>query len=163
MGNPFDDRTFLGPQISATQHTKIMGMIEMAKSQGEVLTAGGQSPNGWFIEPTIFRDVQQDMEIMREEVFGPVVAVTPFKDVADVSGKVHDTCYGLAATVFTMNIKQGIRMAKNIEAGTVWVNCYNMLSHQIPFGGYKDSEIGKDLGEATLRKYTNIKSIRIML
>lgn len=163
VGNPFDKETFLGPQISAGQHSKIMGMIEKAKVQGAVVATGGKSPGGWFVEPTIFRDVRQDMEIMQEEVFGPVVAVAPFKDVPDVLDKVHDTCYGLAAAVFTSDIKQGLRMAKSIQAGTVWVNCYNMITHAMPFGGYKGSGVGKDLGEEVLGEFTNIKSIRIKL
>ena len=140
-----------------------MGMIENAKSQGAVCASGGHSPEGWFVEPTIFRDVKQSMDIMREEVFGPVVAVAPFKDVADVLKMAHDTCYGLAAAVFTSDIKQGIRMAKGLEAGTVWVNCYNMISHQLPFGGYKQSGNGKDLGEEAIAEFTQTKAVRFML
>lgn len=163
MGDPFHPDTFLGPQISAAHHVKIMGMIEKAKAQGAVVASGGSSPSGWFIEPTIFRDVRQDMDIMQQEVFGPVVAVAPFKNVSDVLTKVHDTCYGLAAAVFTSDMKQGLRMAKSIEAGTVWVNCYNKITHQLPFGGCKESGVGKDLGEDVLREFTTCKSIRIML
>lgn len=163
LGDPFDQQTFLGPQISKGQHTKIMGMIDEAKAQGATLVTGGTSPRGWFIEPTIFRDVGQDMEIMREEVFGPVAAVAPFEDAADALRKVNDTRYGLAAGVFTSDMKKGIRMAKDIEAGTVWVNGYNMLTHQMGFGGYKDSGIGKDLGEDVLGEFTNTKAVRIKL
>ncbi|ETS72999.1 Aldehyde dehydrogenase [Pestalotiopsis fici W106-1] len=163
MGDPFHEKTFLGPQISAAQHAKIMGMIENARTQGAVLAKGGESPHGWFIEPTVFRDVRQDMDIMREEVFGPVVAVASFKDASDALAKVHDTCYGLAAAVFTSDLKQGLGMAKSIKAGTIWVNCYNMITHELPFGGCRESGVGKDLGEDVLSEFTNTKSIRIML
>ncbi|KAF7529003.1 hypothetical protein G7054_g9957 [Neopestalotiopsis clavispora] len=144
MGDPFHEKTFLGPQISAAHHEKIMGMIEKAKAQGAVVATGGKSPHDWFIEPTIFRDVSQDMDIMQEEVFGPVIAVAPFKDVSDALAK-------------------GLSMAKSMEAGTVWVNCYNMITHALPFGGCRESGIGKDLGENVLSEFTNTKSIRIML
>ncbi|KAI8235710.1 Aldehyde dehydrogenase [Colletotrichum sp. SAR 10_86] len=163
LGDPFDDTTFLGPQISGSQHSKIMGMIENAKTQGAICATGGRSPSGWFIEPTIFRDVKMDMEIAREEVFGPVVAVASFRDEEEALAMAHDTCYGLAAAVFTSDIKQGIKMAKELEAGTVWVNCYNKISHALPFGGYRQSGNGKDLGEDAIYGFTQLKTIGIML
>ncbi|KAI8296324.1 Aldehyde dehydrogenase [Colletotrichum sp. SAR 10_98] len=163
LGDPFDKTTFLGPQISGSQHSKIMGMIEKAKTQGAICATGGRSPSGWFIEPTIFRDVKMDMEIAREEVFGPVVAVASFRDEEEALAMAHDTCYGLAAAVFTSDIKQGIKMAKELEAGTVWVNCYNKISHALPFGGYRQSGNGKDLGEDVIYGFTQLKTIGIML
>ncbi|KAI8317689.1 Aldehyde dehydrogenase [Colletotrichum sp. SAR11_240] len=163
LGDPFDDTTFLGPQISGSQHSKIMGMIEKAKTQGAICATGGRSLSGWFIEPTIFRDVKMDMEIAREEVFGPVVAVASFRDEEEALAMAHDTCYGLAAAVFTSDIKQGIKMAKELEAGTVWVNCYNKISHALPFGGYRQSGNGKDLGEDAIYGFTQLKTIGIML
>ncbi|KAH0442454.1 aldehyde dehydrogenase (NAD+) [Colletotrichum camelliae] len=163
VGDPFDDTTFLGPQISGSQHSKIMGMIEKAKTQGAICATGGRSPSGWFIEPTIFRDVKMDMEIAREEVFGPVVAVASFRNEEEVLAMAHDTCYGLAAAVFTSDIKQGIKMAKELEAGTVWVNCYNKISHALPFGGYRQSGNGKDLGEDAIYGFTQLKTVGIML
>ncbi|KAF5500407.1 Aldehyde dehydrogenase [Colletotrichum siamense] len=163
LGDPFDDKTFLGPQISGSQHSKIMGMIENAKTQGAICATGGRSPSGWFIEPTIFRDVKVDMGIAREEVFGPVVAVASFRDEEEALEMAHDTCYGLAAAVFTSDIKQGIKMAKELEAGTVWVNCYNKISHALPFGGYRQSGNGKDLGEDAIYGFTQLKTIGIML
>lgn len=163
LGDPFDDRTFLGPQISGSQHCKIMGMIEKAKTQGAICATGGRSPSDWFIEPTIFRDVKMDMNIAREEVFGPVVAVAYFRDQEEALAMAHDTCYGLAAAVFTSDIKQGIKMAKQLEAGTVWVNCYNKISHALPFGGYRQSGNGKDLGEDAIYGFTQLKIVGIML
>ncbi|KAI8174300.1 Aldehyde dehydrogenase [Colletotrichum sp. SAR 10_77] len=163
LGDPFDETTFLGPQISGSQHSKIMGMIEKAKTQGAICATGGRSPSGWFIEPTIFRDVKMDMEIAREEVFGPVVAVASFRDEEEALAMAHDTCYGLAAAVFTSDIKQGIKMAKELEAGTVWVNCYNKISHALPFGGYRQSGNGKDLGEDAIYGFTQLKTVGIML
>ncbi|KAJ0380331.1 hypothetical protein COL26b_001447 [Colletotrichum chrysophilum] len=163
LGDPFEDKTFLGPQISGSQHSKIMGMIEKAKTQGAICATGGRSPSDWFIEPTIFRDVKMDMEIAREEVFGPVVAVASFRDEEEALEMAHDTCYGLAAAVFTSDIKQGIKMAKELEAGTVWVNCYNKISHALPFGGYRQSGNGKDLGEDAIYGFTQLKTVGIML
>ncbi|KAJ0368118.1 hypothetical protein COL154_002869 [Colletotrichum chrysophilum] len=163
LGDLFEDKTFLGPQISGSQHSKIMGMIEKAKTQGAICATGGRSPSDWFIEPTIFRDVKMDMEIAREEVFGPVVAVASFRDEEEALEMAHDTCYGLAAAVFTSDIKQGIKMAKELEAGTVWVNCYNKISHALPFGGYRQSGNGKDLGEDAIYGFTQLKTVGIML
>ncbi|KAM0544114.1 hypothetical protein ACHAPJ_011996 [Fusarium lateritium] len=163
LGDPFEPDNFLGPQIDGRQHSKIMGMIENAKSQGATCATGGTSPGGWFIEPTIFRDVSQSMEIMQEEVFGPVVAVASFKDMDDALNKAHDTCYGLASAVFTADIKTGIRVAKELQAGSVWVNCYNQITHALPFGGYRQSGNGKDLGSEALDEFLQTKTVRFML
>lgn len=162
-GDPFADDSFLGPQISAQQHARIMGMIDKARAQGAVCATGGGSPQGWFVEPTIFRDVTQLMDVMQEEVFGPVLAVAPFDDIDDVLRKAHDTCYGLVAGVFTANIRQGLRMARELEAGTVWVNCYGMISEALPFGGYRQSGNGKDLGKAAIDGFTQLKTVRFKI
>lgn len=137
-----------------------MGMIETAKAEGAVCVTGGKSSSGWFIEPTIFRDVRQDMTIMKEEIFGPVVAVAPFKTKEDALSMANDTCYGLAAGVFTANIKEALFLAKGMEVGTVWVNCYNALTHQLSFGGFKQSGNGKDLGQAAIEEFTQTKTVR---
>jgi acyl-CoA reductase-like NAD-dependent aldehyde dehydrogenase len=162
-GSPFDEDTFLGPQISAGQHVKIMKMIGTAKTEGARLVVGGGSPSGWFIEPTIFADVKPSMQLMREEVFGPVVAVAPFRTSEDALQMANDTCYGLASGVFTSDMKTGMRMARGLEAGSVWVNCYNSISHQLPFGGYKESGNGKDLGGEAMNEFTHTKTVRFML
>ncbi|EXJ78724.1 aldehyde dehydrogenase (NAD+) [Capronia coronata CBS 617.96] len=161
LGSPFDGNTFLGPQISGAQHSKILGTIEEAKAEGAVCITGGKSPSGWFIEPTIFKDVKSTMKITREEVFGPVVVVAPFEDEAEAIQMANDSCYGLAAGVFTSDIKEAIRITKGIAAGTVWVNCYNAISHQLPFGGYKQSGIGKDLGQAAVDEFSQVKTVRV--
>lgn len=162
-GDPFDPNTFIGPQIDGNQHAKIMGMLDRAKSDGARVVVGGTNPHSWFIEPTIFRDVKQSSEIMQDEVFGPVVAVASFKDVEDVVQKAHDTVYGLAAAVFTSDISTGLRMAKELQAGSVWVNCYNRITHAIPFGGYNQSGTGKDLGYEGIEGYTQLKAVRFHL
>jgi aldehyde dehydrogenase (NAD+) len=162
-GDPFHKDIFLGPQIDEKQHSKIMGMIQRAKADGVRVVTGGTSPEGWFIEPTIFRDVKSSAEIMQEEVFGPVVAVASFKDIDDVLEKAHGTIYGLAAAVFTSDIKRGIRLSKMLQAGSVWVNNYNMISHALPFGGYGQSGNGKDLGSEGIEGYTQLKTVRFSL
>ncbi|KAJ4247102.1 hypothetical protein NW762_013240 [Fusarium torreyae] len=163
IGDPLKTDTFLEPQIDGRQRSKIMGMVEKAKSQGATCATGGTSPGGWFIEPTIFRDVIQSMEIMQEEVFGPVIAVDSFKHVDDALARAHDSCYGLASAVFTADIKIGIRVAKELQAGSVWVNCYNQITHALPFGGYRQSGNGKDLGSEALDEFLQTKTVRVML
>jgi aldehyde dehydrogenase (NAD+) len=163
MGSPFDDETFLGPQISSDQHSKILGMIEKALQEGAICATGRKGDfGGWFIKPTVLRDVHQNMTIMKEEVFGPVVAVAPFKNKEDVLELANDTCYGLAAGIFTNRIHEALLLTREIQAGTVWINCYNAISHQLPFGGYKQSGNGKDLGEAALGEFTQTKTVRFM-
>ncbi|EXJ86747.1 hypothetical protein A1O3_03701 [Capronia epimyces CBS 606.96] len=161
LGSPFDGNPFLGPQISGAQHSKILGIIQEAKAEGAVCIAGGKSPYGWFVEPTIFKDVKSTMKIAREEVFGPVVVVAPFDDEGEAIQMANDSCYGLAAGVFTSDIKEAIRITKGVAAGTVWVNCYNAISHQLPFGGYKQSGIGKDLGQASVDEFSQVKTVRV--
>lgn len=138
-------------------------MVQQAKDQGARCLTGGASPSGWFVEPTIFVDVSQSMNIMQEEVFGPVVAVASFKTTEEAISKANDSCYGLDSGVFTADVKESIAVAKGLSAGTVWVNCYNAISHQLPFGGYKQSGSGKDLGEAAVEEFTQLKTIRFML
>lgn len=162
-GDPFDKQTFMGPQIDGRQHARIMAMIERARTQGAKLATGGGSPGGWFVEPTVFRDVEQGMEVMREEVFGPVVAVAPFSTVDEVMDMAHDTCYGLAAALFTQNMSTGLRVAKDLEAGTIWVNSYGAISHALPFGGFRQSGSGKDLGSEALDEFTQTKTVRVNL
>lgn len=137
-------------------------MIEKAKSEGAVCATGGQSPSGWFIEPTIFRDVTQAMSIAKEEVFGPVAIVAPFKTTEDALSLANDTNYGLAAGVFTERLSEALYLVRGIEAGSIWVNCYNKISHQLPFGGVKESGDGRDLGEAAIEEFQQGKTVRLM-
>ncbi|RSL62340.1 Aldehyde dehydrogenase [Fusarium duplospermum] len=165
VGDPFNEETFQGPQVSQLQYDRIMSYIKSGKEEGATVLTGGErlGDKGYFIKPTIFSDVRPDMKIMQEEIFGPVCAISKFKDEEEVINLAHDTAYGLAAAVHTKNINTAIRVSNSLKAGTVWVNCYNMLHHALPFGGYKESGIGRELGEAALANYTQNKSVGIKL
>lgn len=165
VGDPFDEGVFQGPQVSQLQFDRIMGYIESGKSEGATVETGGErlGNKGYFIKPTIFSNVTPDMKIMKEEIFGPVCAIAKFKDAEDVVHLANDTNYGLAAAVHTKNITTAIKVSNAIKAGTVWVNCYNVLSYQVPFGGFKESGIGRELGEAALANYTESKSVTVHL
>jgi aldehyde dehydrogenase (NAD+) len=132
-----------------------MGYIESGKQQGATLHLGGNrhGKEGYFIEPTIFTDIKPDMKIVQEEIFGPVGVVAKFENEDDIIAMANDTVYGLAAAVFSQDITRAISTAHKIKAGTVWVNCTNLLNNQIPFGGFKQSGIGRELGEYALSKY----------
>ncbi|KAK9685481.1 hypothetical protein K7432_015482 [Basidiobolus ranarum] len=116
---------------------------------------------GYFIQPTIFTNVHENMKIMKEEIFGPVVAISKFKDEKEVIEKAHSTEYGLAAAVFTQDISKAIRVSNDLQAGTVWVNCYNCLDASTPFGGYKESGFGRELGKYAIALYTQVKTVKI--
>jgi aldehyde dehydrogenase (NAD+) len=165
VGDPFHEETFQGPQISQLQYDRIMGYIESGKSEGATVETGGgrHGDKGYFIQPTIFSGVTPEMKIMKEEIFGPVAALAKFKDEDEVIALANDTVYGLAAAVHTKDLNTAIRVSNALNAGTVWVNCTVMLSHQLPFGGYKESGIGRELGEAALANYTQTKSVAIRL
>ncbi|KAI1372244.1 aldehyde dehydrogenase [Hypoxylon crocopeplum] len=165
VGDPFDEGTFQGPQVSQLQYDRIMGYIEEGKKGGATIEVGGErhGDKGYFIKPTIFTNVTNDMKIMQEEIFGPVVAVAKFKTEEEVIQLGNDSAYGLAAAVHTKNINTAIRVSNELRAGTVWVNSYNMLSHALPFGGFGESGIGRELGEEALYNYTETKSVSIRL
>jgi aldehyde dehydrogenase (NAD+) len=165
VGDPFAEGTFQGPQVSQLQYDRIMGYIKIGKDEGATVETGGErhGDKGYFIQPTIFSNVRPDMKIMQEEIFGPVCAIAKFKTAEEVIELGNNTIYGLAAAVHTSNLDTAIRVSNALKAGTVWVNCYNMLSFQLPFGGFKQSGIGRELGEAALANYTESKSVAIKL
>ncbi|KAM3500171.1 hypothetical protein MY11210_009542 [Beauveria gryllotalpidicola] len=165
VGDPFREETFQGPQVSKLQYDRVMSYIDSGKKDGATVVTGGcrYGGKGYFIQPTIFSNVRPDMKIMQEEIFGPVCAISKFKDEKEAIRLAHDTTYGLAAAVHTQNLNTAIRVSNALQAGTVWVNCYNMIHHQLPFGGYKESGIGRELGEAALANYTQNKSVAIRL
>ena len=140
-----------------------MGYIKTGKEEGATVALGGErhGDKGYFIQPTIFTDVRNDMKIMQEEIFGPVAAIAKFKTEEEAIKLGNDSNYGLAAAVHTSNLNTAVRVSNALRAGTVWVNCYNLISHQMPFGGYKESGIGRELGEAALANYTETKSVCI--
>lgn len=165
VGDPFHSETFQGPQVSQIQYDRIMGYIQEGKKEGATVVTGGErhGDKGYFIQPTIFSNVTEDMKIMQEEIFGPVCSIAKFETEEEVIKTGNNSTYGLAAAVHTNNLNTAIRVANALRAGTVWVNSYNMLHHQIPFGGYKESGIGRELGEAALANYTQTKSVSIRL
>ncbi|MGC2162098.1 MAG: aldehyde dehydrogenase family protein [Silvibacterium sp.] len=165
VGDPFDQSTEQGPQVDDAQFNRVMGYIESGRTEGARLAAGGNrvGSRGYFIEPTVFADVRDDMKIAREEIFGPVMSVIPFKTMDEVITRANGTIYGLAAGVWTRDIKKAHAIANAVRAGTVWVNCYNILDTRAPFGGFKQSGIGRELGEYGLQQYTEVKTVIIKL
>ena len=139
----------------------MLGYIDSGKSEGAKLVCGGNrvGDQGYFIQHTVFADVQDDMKIAKEEIFGPVMSIIPFKNVDEVVARANRTDYGLAAAVWTRDIKKAHAIADSVRAGTVWVNCYNVLDPRSPFGGFKQSGIGRELGEYGLQQYTEVKSV----
>jgi aldehyde dehydrogenase (NAD+) len=163
VGDPFDPKTEQGPQVDHAQFEKVMSYIGSGRTEGATLVCGGDrvGDQGYFIQPTVFADVQDDMKIAKEEIFGPVMSIIPFKTVDEVVERANRTDYGLAAAVWTRDIKKAHSIADNVRAGTVWVNCYNVLDPRSPFGGFKQSGIGRELGEYGLQQYTEVKSVII--
>ncbi|KAF6841072.1 putative aldehyde dehydrogenase [Colletotrichum musicola] len=167
VGNPFDDDTFQGPQITKAQYDKVLGYIQAGKDEGARLVTGGVpfknvgGGKGFFIEPTVFADVKQDMRIFQEEVFGPFVAITPFKTEAEAIAMANNTSYGLGAALFTRDIERGHRVAARLDSGMVWINSSNDSDIRVPFGGVKQSGVGRELGEAGLAAYSQTKAVHL--
>ncbi len=165
VGDPFDPKTEQGPQVDSAQFDKVMGYIESGRSEGAKLVCGGDrvGNRGYFIQPTVFADVQDDMKIAREEIFGPVMSIIPFRSVDEVVQRANRTNYGLAAAVWTRDIQKALAISNSVRAGTVWVNCYNVLDPRAPFGGFKQSGIGRELGEYGLQQYTEVKTVTMKM
>jgi aldehyde dehydrogenase (NAD+) len=165
VGDPFAKDTFQGPQVSKVQFDRIMDYIKQGKEAGAKIETGGnrKGDKGYFIEPTIFSNVTEDMKIVQEEIFGPVVTISKFSTKEEVIKAGNGTTYGLAAAIHTKNLNTAIEVSNALKAGTVWVNTYNTLHHQLPFGGYKESGIGRELGEDALANYTQTKTVNIRL
>jgi len=167
MGNPMDPGTQVGPITNKPQLEKVLKYIEIAKGEGAKTLIGGKRPSspevgeGWFVEPTIFGGVSNSMRIAQEEVFGPVLSIIPFKDEDDAIALGNDVVYGLAAGVWTQNMRRALLMADRLRAGTVWVNTYRAVSYLSPFGGYKRSGIGRENGQEMLKEYMQVKSVWI--
>jgi len=165
VGDPFDPKFESGPQVDNEQFTKILELIESGKKEGAKLLCGGGrlGEKGFFVQPTVFADVKDDMRIAREEIFGPVQQIIKFKSIEEVIPRANDTRYGLAAAVFTKDINKAITMANSLQAGTVWVNCYHVVGPQTPFGGYKESGIGREYGEEGALEYCQVKTVTVKI
>lgn len=167
QGPGMDAATEMGPLVSREQFDRVTGFLDAGRKEGAKVAAGGGRPDrfdrGYFVAPTVFTGVRNEMQIVREEIFGPVVCVIPFKDPAEVAAAGNDTTYGLAAAVWTKDITKAHRMAETLKAGTVWINCYNMFDAASPFGGYKQSGFGREMGKAALEMYTQVKSVWVNL
>jgi aldehyde dehydrogenase (NAD+) len=167
MGNPLDPATQIGPITTRPQYEKVLDYIKIAKEEGAVCRLGGtpakrpECAEGWFVEPTIFTDVQPQMRIAQEEVFGPVLSIIPFDTEEEAVKIANGTVYGLAAGVWTTSIRRALLMSEQLEAGTVWVNTYRAVSYMSPFGGYKRSGIGRESGIDAIREYLQTKSVWI--
>src|SRR5215813_4627874 len=168
VGDPMDRATRMGPVVSKAQMETVLSYIEAGKQEGARLVAGGGRANvgsgkGYFVEPTIFDGVSNTMKIAREEIFGPVLSVIPFKSIDDGIAEGNATTYGLAAAVWTRDVAKALKAARAIRAGTVWVNAYNLFDAALPFGGFKESGFGRELGASGLDLYTEVKSVWVDL
>jgi acyl-CoA reductase-like NAD-dependent aldehyde dehydrogenase len=163
-GDPLDPKTRMGAIISQEQMQTVLNYIETGKSEGAKLIAGGKRASvdggkGFFVEPTVFDDVKNDMKIAQEEIFGPVLATLKFDDVDEVVDLANRNQYGLAAAVWTRDVKKAHQVSRQLRAGTVWINTYGLMDAALPFGGYKSSGFGRELGQAALEHYTELKTV----
>lgn len=168
VGDPLDAKTRFGPLCSAEQMKKVLGYIGIGKEEGATVVLGGDKAKfgdgkGYFVQPTIFDNVTNQMRIAREEIFGPVLSAIRFKDVDDLIAQANDSIYGLAAGVWTRDVKKAHYIARKLKAGTVWINTYNIYDPASPFGGYKQSGFGRELGMHALESYTQVKSVWVDL
>jgi aldehyde dehydrogenase (NAD+)/phenylacetaldehyde dehydrogenase len=167
-GDPMHPKTRLGALVSRAQMDRVLGYVARGKEEGAALKTGGErapvNGKGWFVAPTIFDDVSPEMTIAQEEIFGPVLSVIPFENGEDGAVRIaNSTIYGLAAGIWTRDIKKALRTAKAVQAGTVWINTFNMYDAASPFGGFKQSGFGRDLGMHALEGYTQVKSVWVDL
>jgi betaine-aldehyde dehydrogenase len=170
VGDPMDKATQMGPQVSEEQLTRIKSYVDIARGEGATVLSGGGAPalegnfqKGFFFQPTVFSEVQNTMRVAQEEIFGPVVSVITFKDEKDLVKQANDTIYGLSAGIWTKDITRAHRFARDINAGTVWINTFNMFNAASPFGGFKQSGYGREMGKHALEQYTHVKSVWIDL
>ena len=165
VGSQFEEKVDQGPQVSQDQLDKILGYIKEGSSEGANLLTGGKrvGNKGYFVEPTVFTDVQDDMKIAREEIFGPVMSVLKFKTIDEVIERANKSSYGLGAGLVTSNIDNAFRITNALRVGTVYVNCYDVINEATTFGGFKDSGVGRELGPYGIENYLEKKNVIIKL
>lgn len=167
VGDQWSDNTYQGPLVSKAQYDRVLDYINIGQSEGATLASGGKTCNpantskGYFVEPTVFTNVSPTMRVFREEIFGPVVVIVPFKTEEEATALANDTTYGLGSAVFTTNLERAHRVAAEIESGMVWVNSSQDCDARVPFGGVKQSGIGRELGEAGLEAYSQVKAVHV--
>jgi phenylacetaldehyde dehydrogenase len=167
IGNGLDNKTTFGPLISQEQFDVVSGYVDIGRNEGARLMIGGQrpagQPDGYFFEPTILADAAPDMRVVREEIFGPVLSALRWTDPEELVSQANDSDFGLSAGIWTNDIKQAHRLAEAIKAGTVWINCFNMVDPASPFGGFKQSGWGREHGRAAMELYSETKSVWVNL
>jgi len=165
LGSGMESGTQMGPLVSDEQLQRVTGYLESGKADGATAVTGGGrfGDRGYFVEPTVITNATPDMKIVREEIFGLVVVASPFSDLDEIAAQANDTDYGLGAGIWTRDISKAHALAKKLRAGTVWINCYNVFDAALPFGGYKQSGWGREMGHEVLEAYTEVKAVTTQL
>jgi phenylacetaldehyde dehydrogenase len=165
LGPGMEPTTQMGPLVSDEQLRRVTGYLESGRTDGATALTGGSryGDRGYFVEPTVLTNTTPDMKVVREEIFGPVVVASPFSDLDDIAAEANDTEYGLGAGIWTKDISKAHALAKKLRAGTVWINCYNVFDASLPFGGYKQSGWGREMGHEVLNNYTEVKAVTVQL
>ncbi len=165
VGDGFDPDTQMGPLVSDEQLGKVSGFVDSGRDEGATVVVGGhrQGTRGYFFQPTVIAKTRPDMRVVQEEIFGPVLVASPFQNLDEIAAAANDSPYGLGAGIWTKDISKAHALAKKIRAGTVWINCYNVFDAALPFGGYKQSGWGREMGAEVLNNYTEVKAVTIKL